>query len=42
MNIHEYQAKAMLKEFGAPVPRGGIALKQTTQTQLSCQSSLKD
>jgi succinyl-CoA synthetase beta subunit len=27
MNIHEYQAKAVLKEFGAPVPRGGIAFK---------------
>ena len=25
MNIHEYQAKAVLKEFGAPVPRGGVA-----------------
>src|SRR5436189_6325869 len=22
MNIHEYQAKAMLREFGVPVPRG--------------------
>ena len=22
MNIHEYQGKAVLKEFGAPVPRG--------------------
>jgi succinyl-CoA synthetase beta subunit len=22
MNIHEYQAKAVLKEFGAPVLRG--------------------
>ena len=22
MNIHEYQAKAVLKEFGVPVPRG--------------------
>ena len=22
MNIHEYQAKAVLQEFGAPVPRG--------------------
>ena len=22
MNIHEYQAKALLKSFGAPVPRG--------------------
>jgi len=22
MNIHEYQAKAILREFGVPVPRG--------------------
>src|ERR1700709_783261 len=22
MNIHEYQAKAVLREFGGPVPRG--------------------
>jgi succinyl-CoA synthetase beta subunit len=26
MNIHEYQAKAMLREFGVPVPRGHAAL----------------
>jgi succinyl-CoA synthetase beta subunit len=26
MNIHEYQAKAVLKEFGLPVSRGGAAL----------------
>ncbi|WP_138380980.1 ADP-forming succinate--CoA ligase subunit beta [Luteithermobacter gelatinilyticus] len=25
MNIHEYQAKGLLKEFGAPVLRGGVA-----------------
>jgi succinyl-CoA synthetase beta subunit len=25
MNIHEYQAKAVLKEFGAPVSRGKVA-----------------
>ncbi|MDQ6987569.1 MAG: ADP-forming succinate--CoA ligase subunit beta [Mariprofundaceae bacterium] len=25
MNIHEYQAKAVLKEFGVPVPRGMLA-----------------
>jgi succinyl-CoA synthetase beta subunit len=25
MNIHEYQAKAILKAFGAPVPKGGPA-----------------
>ncbi len=26
MNIHEYQAKAVLREFGVPVPRGIPAL----------------
>src|SRR6476661_96992 len=25
MNIHEYQAKALLREFGVPVPRGQAA-----------------
>ncbi|MCH6575916.1 MAG: acetate--CoA ligase family protein, partial [Bacteroidetes bacterium] len=25
MKIHEYQAKAILKEFGVPVPNGGVA-----------------
>ena len=25
MKIHEYQAKAILKEFGVPVPRSGVA-----------------
>src|SRR5437667_6697443 len=25
MNIHEYQAKAVLREFGVPVPRGAPA-----------------
>jgi len=27
MNIHEYQAKALLKEFGAPISRGVAVLK---------------
>ena len=27
MNIHEYQAKAVLREFGAPVSRGVAVLK---------------
>jgi len=26
LNIHEYQAKAILAEFGVPVPRGALAL----------------
>src|SRR6056300_1500855 len=25
MNIHEYQAKQVLKEYGVPVPQGGVA-----------------
>jgi len=25
MDIHEYQAKEILAEFGVPVPRGGVA-----------------
>ncbi|MCH7887472.1 MAG: acetate--CoA ligase family protein, partial [Candidatus Marinimicrobia bacterium] len=25
MKIHEYQAKEILREFGVPVPRGGVA-----------------
>ena len=27
MNIHEYQAKDLLKEFGAPVPNGAVVFK---------------
>ncbi|MCB2188399.1 MAG: ADP-forming succinate--CoA ligase subunit beta [Deltaproteobacteria bacterium] len=26
MNVHEYQAKGLMAEFGIPVPRGGLAL----------------
>ena len=29
MNIHEYQAKAVLREFGVPVPRGVAVFKAT-------------
>ncbi|MGR0189168.1 ATP-grasp domain-containing protein, partial [Azospirillum aestuarii] len=25
MNIHEYQAKGLLKTYGVAVPRGGVA-----------------
>lgn len=27
MNVHEYQAKAILREFGVPVPRGAAVLR---------------
>ena len=26
MNIHEYQAKGILKQFGAPIPNGVVIL----------------
>ena len=25
MNIHEYQAKSLLKQYGVAVPNGGVA-----------------
>ena len=33
MNIHEYQAKAVLKSFGVSVPRGGIAFSRDEAVQ---------
>ena len=29
MNIHEYQAKKLLANYGVPIPRGGIAHSAT-------------
>ena len=29
MNIHEYQAKKLLAEYGVPVPKGGVAHSAT-------------
>ena len=29
MNVHEYQAKALLREFGVPVPEGRLATTRT-------------
>ena len=29
MNIHEYQAKKLLAQYGVPVPRGGVAHSAT-------------
>ena len=33
MNIHEYQAKAVLREFGVPVPRGVPAFQRGRSDQ---------
>ncbi|MDQ6999786.1 MAG: ADP-forming succinate--CoA ligase subunit beta [Mariprofundus sp.] len=38
MNIHEYQAKAILAEFGVPVPKGGVAF--TADEAVSVAESL--
>jgi len=38
MNIHEYQAKVILAEFGVPVPKGGVAL--TVDEAMSVAESL--
>ncbi len=35
MKIHEYQAKAILGEFGVSVPRGGVALTPAQARQLA-------
>lgn len=35
MNIHEYQAKSLLKEFGAPVSRGGVAYTPQEAEQIA-------
>jgi succinyl-CoA synthetase beta subunit len=37
MNIHEYQAKQLLKDFGAPVP-GGVAILRTDEAKAAAQS----
>jgi len=38
MKIHEYQAKAILKEFGAPIPNGGMA--ESTETAAAIAGGL--
>ncbi len=38
MNIHEYQGKAVLKQFGAPVPRGYVAF--TPEEAVDCAARL--
>src|ERR1700730_4364019 len=35
MNIHEYQAKAVLREFGVPVPRGHAAFSVEEASDLA-------
>jgi succinyl-CoA synthetase beta subunit len=37
MNIHEYQAKALLREFGVPVPRG-IAVLRASEARAAAES----
>ncbi|MDB5366933.1 MAG: succinate--CoA ligase subunit beta [Rhodospirillales bacterium] len=37
MNIHEYQAKGLLKEYGVAVPRGGVAYTPREATEVASQ-----
>ena len=42
MNIHEYQAKNILKEFGAPVPKGEVVLEiNDLEEKIKSLSTLK-
>ena len=38
MNIHEYQAKKILKEFGLPVPKGIVIFKESEIKDLAQQT----
>ena len=40
MNIHEYQAKAVLKEFGVPVSRGVPVLK-ASEAEAAAKEQMK-
>src|SRR5271154_4696591 len=35
MNIHEYQAKSLLKKYGVAVPRGGVAFSVNEATDVA-------
>jgi succinyl-CoA synthetase beta subunit len=35
MNIHEYQAKELLRRYGVPVPQGGLALSPEAAAQVA-------
>ncbi len=37
MNVHEYQGKLILKDFGVPVPEGGVALTSEEAVEIACE-----
>jgi len=37
VKIHEYQAKALLSEFGIPVPEGGVAATPTEARKIAAE-----
>ena len=37
MKIHEYQAKALLSEFGIPVPKGAVASTPTEAKSIAAE-----
>ena len=40
MNIHEYQAKAILREFGVPVPDGHVCYNSAGAREWAAMSSI--
>jgi len=41
MNLHEYQAKELLREYGVPVPNGGVALNAEEAVQMAQSLGVK-
>lgn len=37
MKIHEYQAKALLAQFGVPVPKGGVAISAEEASKIAAE-----
>ncbi len=37
MKIHEYQAKALMAEFGIPIPKGGVAASATEARKIAAE-----
>ena len=41
MNIHEYQAKKILSQYGIKIPKGGVAYTPTETKKIAARSSLR-
>ena len=41
MNIHEYQAKRILSQYGIKIPKGGVAYTPTEAKKVASRASSK-